>query len=245
MKTVDEKKSVSAELAQFKKSLADETALQLSEAYGRGAVLSFYFADQLKGLEDSGFDVAGSLREIILSLDTTKETNRLAQFAEAKKNALAAREERRKNSGSQEMIIENPVTKRLLEIDALTKTKNYVEAEKQLSQLLETNPSESRVYYNLGRVVSLSAEGITDTEARKLRLRQAKVAYENVLRSATPQTDAALISLSYAALARIYEFFGDSAYAIKIYEAAIKIGNVTGGAYTESVAARERLMKEQ
>ncbi|MDQ3062086.1 MAG: hypothetical protein M3R14_04385, partial [Acidobacteriota bacterium] len=117
MKTGDEKKSVSAELAQFKKSLADETALQLSEAYGRGAVLSFYFADQLKGLEDSGFDIAGSLREIILSLDPTKETNRLAQFAEARKNALAAREERRKNSGSQEMIIENPVTKRLLEID--------------------------------------------------------------------------------------------------------------------------------
>ncbi|HEV8158712.1 MAG TPA: hypothetical protein VGP58_06760, partial [Pyrinomonadaceae bacterium] len=81
MKTVDEKKSVSAELAQFKKSLSDETALQLSEAYERGAVLSFYFADQLKGLEDSGFDIAGSLREIILSLDTTKETNRLAQFA--------------------------------------------------------------------------------------------------------------------------------------------------------------------
>ncbi len=245
MKTVDEKKAVSAELAQFKKSLSDETALQLSEAYERGAVLSFYFADQLKGLEDSGFDIAGSLREIILSLDTTKETNRLTQFAEAKKNALAAREERRKNSGSQEMIIENPVTKRLLEIDALTKTKNYVEAEKQLKQLLEANPLESRVYYNLGRVVSLSAEGITDTEARKLRLRQAKVAYENVLRSVTPQTDVALVSLSYVALARIYEFFGESAYAIKIYEAAIKIGNVTDGAYTEAVASRERLMKEQ
>ncbi len=245
MKTVDEKKAVSAELAAFKKSLADETALQLSEAYGRGAVLSFYFADQLKGLEDSGFDIAGSLREIILSLDTTKETNRLAQFAEARKNALAAREERRKNSGSQEMIIENPVTKRLLEIDALTKTKNFAEAEKQLNQLLETNPSESRVYYNLGRIISLSAEGIADPEARKLRLRQAKVAYENVLRSATPQTDAALFSLSYVALARIYEFFGESAYAIKIYEAAIKIGNVTDDSYKEAVAARERLMKEQ
>ena len=219
--------------------------MQLSEAYGRGAVLSFYFADQLKGLEDSGFDIAGSLREIILSLDPTKETGRLAQFAEARKNALATREERRKNSGGGEMIIENPVTKRLLEIDALTKTKNYAEAEKQLNRLLETNPSESRVYYNLGRVISLSAEGITDTEARKLRLRQAKTAYENVLRSATPQTDAALISLSYVAVARIYEFFGESAYAIKIYEAAIKIGNVTGGAYTESVAARERLLKEQ
>ena len=245
VKTVDEKKAVSAELARFKKSLADETALQLSEAYGRGAVLSFYFADQLKGLEDSGFDIAGSLREIILSLDTTKETNRLAQFAEARKNALAAREERRKNLGSQEMIIDNPVTKRLLEIDALTKTKNYAEAEKQLKQLLEANPSESRIHYALGRVASLSAEGITDMETRNNRLSAARAHYTNVIRSATAATDTVLLSLTYVALGRIYEFFDDNAYAVRLYEAAIKISNVTDSAHKEAVAARERLMKEQ
>ena len=97
MKTVEEKKAVSAELDAFKKSLADETAVSLSEAYENGAVLAFYFADQLKGLEDSGFDIASSLHDMILSLDTTKETNRLAQFAEARKRGLAAREERREN----------------------------------------------------------------------------------------------------------------------------------------------------
>ncbi|MCY7374613.1 MAG: hypothetical protein LH472_01410, partial [Pyrinomonadaceae bacterium] len=134
-----------------------ETAVQLSEAYERGAVLSFYFADQLKGLEDSGFDIAGSMRDFILALDAAKETNRLAQFAEARKNALAAREERRSNSSSQEFIADNPVTKRLLEIDRMTKAKNYVESEKQLRQLLAANPTESRIHYALGRVASLSA----------------------------------------------------------------------------------------
>jgi len=91
MKTETEKKAVSTELAAFKDTAADETALQLSEAYEKGAVLSFYFADQLKGLEDSGFDIAGSLRDIILSLDTTKEIARLTQFADARKRALADR----------------------------------------------------------------------------------------------------------------------------------------------------------
>ena len=247
-----DKLAVSAELKQIKAALADETALQLSEAYERGAVLAFYFADQLKGLEDSGFDIAGSMREIVLSIDATKETNRLTQFADARKRAVLARDERRKNSGNQEIIIENPVTKRLLDIDQLTKAKNYTESEKQLKQLLAANPTEARIHYALGRVASLSAESITDAEARQKRLVEAKTAYEKALLTAsenpdpvTRRVDQALISLSYVALARIYEFYGDTGYAAKIYEAAIKLGNVPDGAYNEAVAARDRLAKEQ
>lgn len=250
--TVDEKKSVSAKLDATKKSFADETALRLSEAYETGAVLAFYFADQLKGLEDSGFDIAGSMREMILSLDAAKETNRLEQNAEARKRAVAWREERRKNASNQTFVAENPVTKRLFEIDQLTKAKNYAEAEKQLNTLLAANPSEGRIHYALGRVASLSAEAITDDKAREKRLLEAKKAYEAALLSAnknpdpvTKKIDSALISLSYVALARIYEFYGDDDYAIKIYEAAIKLGKVEDGAYNEAVAARDRLMKEQ
>lgn len=252
MKTVEEKKAVSAELDAVKKSFSDETALQLSEAYERGAVLSFYFADQLKGLEDSGFDVAGSLRDIILSFDAAKETSRFAQFADARKRALTAREERRKKSGNGEIVIENPITKQLLEIDKTTQAKNYAESEKQLKMLLAANPGEARIHYALGRVASLSAESITDIEARKRRLVEAKNAYEKALVTAnenpdkiTGQTDKALISLSYVALARIYEFYGETEYAVKIYEAAIKLGDVADGAYSEAVAARARLTKKQ
>lgn len=249
MKTADEKKAVSAELEAFKKSLADETALQLSEADERGAVLAFYFADQLKGLEYSGFDIASSLREMILSLDTTKETNRSAQFADARKRALLAREERRKNAGSRTMIIENPVTKKLLDIDKIVQAKHYADAEAQLKKLLAENPNEPRIYYALGRLASLSAEGASEEEARR-HLLEAKANYENAIRTVfakanRTESDAALVSLSYVAIARIHEFYGETEYAVKIYEAAIKVGDVTDGAYKEAVAARERLMKEQ
>jgi len=244
VKTVDEKRAVSAELDAFKKSLADETALQLSEAYERGAVLSFYFADQLKGLEYSGFDIASSLRDMILSLDVTKETNRLTQSADARKRGLAARAGRRKNPSDKEIIIENPVTKKLLDIDRIVLTKNYADAEKQLKQLLEQNPGELRIYYTLGRVASLAAQGASEAETKR-RLLDAKVAYENVIRSATAQTDQALISLSYVALGRIYEFYGETEYAVKLYEAAIKLGDVAGGAHKEAVEAREKLLKEK
>lgn len=252
MKTEKEKLAVSAELEALKKTLANETALQLSEAYEKGAVLSFYFAAQLKGLEDSGFDIAGSMRDYILALDATKETNCLAQYAEAKKSAIAAREERRKKSGNQEIVIDNPITQKLVAIDQLTKSKNYAESEKQLAQLAAEYPNEARIYYSQGRIASLSAVGVTDEAARNKRLLEAKDAYEKAIITtrtypdlSTGQPDAALISLSYVALARIYEFAGDTSYAIKIYEAAINIGNVPDGAYNEAFAARERLVKEQ
>jgi len=243
MKTVEEKKAVSAELDAFKKAFSDETALELSEAYERGAVLSFYFADQLKGLEDSGFDIASSLRDIILSIDTAKETNRLAQFAEARKRA----EDRRKNPVVQAKVIENPVTVKLLAIDKIITDKNYPAAEAELKKLLTEYPTESaRIYYAMGRVSSLSAEGLPKEaiETRNRRLLEAKVAYTNVIRSATEETDPALLSLSYVGLGRIYEFYDDTEYAVKIYEVAIKIGDVTGGAYKEAVEAKERLTKK-
>jgi tetratricopeptide (TPR) repeat protein len=243
MKTPDEKKAVAAELAAFKQAFADDTALQLSEAYERGAVLAFYFADQLKGFEESDFDIASSMRDIILSIDTTKETNRLPQFADARKRAA----ERKKNVAVQPKVIENPVTVRLLAIDKITTDKNYTEAESSLKKLLAEYPTESaRINYALGRVLSLSAEGLPkeDIETRNRRLLEAKVSYTNVLLTATTETDPALLSLTYVALARIYEFFDETEFAVKIYETAIKIGDVTGGAYKEAVEARERLLKK-
>ena len=243
MKTDAEKRTVSAELEKYKQSAADETALHLSEAYGRGAVLSFYFADQLKGLEDSGFDVASSLRDMILSLDASKETNRLEQFAEARKRA----EERRKSPAAQAVVIENPVTNRLLEIQKTIGAKNYPQANTELKQLLEKNPADSRILYNIGRVASLSAENIEDEEARKVKLKEAQEAYSKVvgIEIRKPNSDKTLLSLSYVALARIHEFYDDTEYAVKIYDAAIKVGDVPGGAFKEAMAGKERLLKNQ
>jgi hypothetical protein len=243
MKTEKEKLEVSDELKAFKQNFADDTAQKLSEAYERGAVLAFYFADALKGSEDAGFDIAGSLRDIILSLDTTKETNRLAQFAEARRRA----EDRRKANAVQPKFIENPVTVRLLAIDKIINDKNYPTADAELKKLLAEYPTESaRIYYNIGRVSSLSAESLAteDMAARKRILIEAKKAYTNVIASADENTDKALLSLAYMALGRIYEFYNETEYAVKIYEIAIKIGDVAGGAYKEAVDARERLVKK-
>jgi hypothetical protein len=238
----EEKRKISAALEEYKKQLADETALRLSEAYEAGGVLAFYFARQLNGLTESGFDIASSLRDIILSLDPSAESNRLAENMAARRRAEQMRNEARVKALA---LVENPVTKRLQEIEGLIKAKNYAQAENDLKMLMRESPEDQpRIYYALGRVASLSAEGIADEDERNKRLLDAKLFYENVLRTKNEKTDPALISLSYVALGRIHEFFGESEYAVKIYEAAIKIGNVPDGGYQAAVAARDRLLKE-
>lgn len=247
MKTEADKLKVSEDLKNLKTSFADETALQLSEAYEKGAVLAFYFAKQLQGLENSGFDIASSIHDTILSIDTTKEAGRLTEFADARNRALKLREERKNNPKSQEVVFENPVTVKLIEINKTIDSKNYTAAEPELKKLLEEYPTESaRIYYTLGRLSSLSAEGVAkgDVDTRNRHLLEAKVAYTNVIRSATPNTDPALLSLSYVALGRIYEYYEQTDYALRIYETAIKMGPVTGGAYREAITARERLVKK-
>jgi len=246
VKTPEEKKAVSAELEKFKRAASDDTALVLSEEYEKGAVLSFYFADQLKGLEESGFDVASSMREMILSFDPAKESGRLAVAAEARKRALEAREARRKNPEVRSVAVENPVTTRLLEIQKTIDSRNYPQATIDLKTLLEKNQSDARIYYNLARVASLSAEGITDSDQQNRALIESKTNYEKVVElSSRQQIDPTLLSLTYVALAKIYEFYDNNTYAVKLYDRAIAIGPRTGGAYNEALAAKQRLLKSQ
>jgi hypothetical protein len=245
------KRAVSAELARFKAQLADDTALELSEAYERGAILAFYFADQLKGTEDSGFDVAGSFRDFILSMDAAKETNRLAQFADARKRATASREERRRKGSTQTVTISAELTPRekvlkekLAQIETIIKAKDYEKAEEQLSELMKEYEGDARVFYARGRVASLSAEQAFDESLRDERLGRAAANYRNAILQSNADTDPLLKLRSHVALGRILEFNEQTEAALKEYEAAIKLGNIDAQAYNEALAAKQRLTKK-
>lgn len=220
----------------------DEAALELSEAYEKGAVLSFYFAEQLKGLEESGFDIASSLRDMILSLDPAREADRLSENMSARRRAENERKTRRQTVVT---VLENPVTKRLIEIEPLIQSQNFSSAETELKGLLAAEPSDARIYYALGRVKSLSAAAITDVEKRNVLLREARGFYEEILKMPDEKAEPALKSLTYVKVAQLFEYYDQNEYAIRVYEAAIKIGDVPGGAYGEAVASRERLLKKQ
>jgi len=245
LKTDDEKRAVAAEFEKLKAEFADETALRLSEEYENGAVLAFHFADQLKGVENSDFDIAASTAEMILAFNAEREPGRLAQAADARKRALALRETRRTAPAANTLTAENPVTTKLRSIDEAIRARRLTEAERDLKALLQGNAEDARIYYNLGRVAGLAAAGLEDQEQLAAKLLEAKVAYENVIRIAQVQRiDSALVSLTYVALGRIYEFYDEKGMAIGLYDQAIKLGPVAGGGHDEAMAAKQRLIKQ-
>ncbi len=247
-KSANQKKIVSEEFAKQKEAFADETALMLSDAYERGAVLSFYFAEQLKGLEDSGFDIAGSIREMILSMNPPGESQRLAQFAAARKRGENARELRRSAIAKGETVVvaePSDLAKGLIESESLITKKDFAGAEARLKALLLQYPEEPRVSYAMGRRLSLLAQETTDEDLRARRLEDAARLYTTTLNSPKISADPALMSLAYVGLGRIYEYFDRKQLALKIYEAAIQLGQQSGGAYLEAVSGRQRLLKLQ
>jgi tetratricopeptide (TPR) repeat protein len=245
LKTDDERRAVSSELERYKQSLADEAAQELYEDYQRGAVFGFYFANELRGVEDSGFDISGSMTEMLASFDSAKENDRISSTADARKRALAARAERKKNPQETAAVVANPVTTRLFDIQKTIDAKDYRKAETDLKQLLVEFPGEPRIYFNIGRVASLAAVGVTDTEQQKIKLLEAKTAYSNVINSSGADTDPALLSLTYLALGRIYEFGDEPETAIKIYDKVLSYGDIRGGGFAEALAAKQRLLKSR
>lgn len=245
---IDEKKAVTAELETAKLSIADDTAARMFEDYDKGAVLVFYFAEQLSGISDSGFDIAASMREMLLGFNAGAEAARTAKYVEARQRSIAARESRN-NSPVRYAILENPVTTKLIEIQELIQQKDLAAADRELKTLRGKNPGDPRLHFNIGRVAAMEAEAFVkpeDLEKQKAKLLEAKQAYEQVLLLAQKQrVDSALISLSFVSLARIYEFFNDIGYAMTIYDAAIRLGPVPGGGYDEALAGKQRLLKDQ
>jgi hypothetical protein len=242
-----EKKAVTDELQRYKNELADESVLRLWEDHQKGAVLAFYFADQIRGLEDSGFDIASSMREILLSFDAAKESARIAGLGDTVKRAQAAREARRKAGPERpQLAAVDPLTAKLEAIEKTIGTGAYDAARVELTRLAAAHPDEPRIFYNLGRVASRNAESLTEPEAQRAKLIEAKNGYDAVLKIAEKNAvDPALRSLTYVELGKIYEFYDETEYAKAIYEKAIGLGRVPGGAYDEALVRKQRLLKEQ
>lgn len=244
--------AISKELEKIKTEAADETIARLYEAYEKGAVLSFYFSEQLKGMEESGFDVAGALNDMIYSLDPAKESDRLILTAEARKRALAVREDRKRKAqeqiqaGTVTSVREKALDGKLREVTELIGLKSYDRAEARLSELQQEYQGDPRILYYRGLSASLSAGEAIDEQVRDERLGRAAANYRSaILAAQSTDADRSLLSQAHFRLGRILEFNDQNEAAKAEYEAAEKLGDVTGGAYKEAVAGIQRLQKPQ
>lgn len=232
------------------KAIEDETVALLAEEYEKGAVLSFFFADQLKGIESAGFDLANFFADMIASFDPAREAKRPAEYADAKQRATAAREARlaarraqaEANAGSPaNSARDTALVRDLASVEDTLRNKDYNEAEVRLRQLLNEYPGEPRIFFALGQTASLAAMDATDEQVQLERLNRALGHYRMAIAAASPEDDKAILSRSHESMGRINAFLENNAEAMKAFDEAIKIGDVRGGAYREALEGKKKL----
>jgi hypothetical protein len=231
-------------------AIQDESMARLAEDYERGAVLAFYFAEQLKGMESSGFDVANFFVDMISSFDPAREVRRLEENAAARQRALAARQAR---LSARRAEVEMPVyseaeaakaaalVKQLADIEQTLRLKDYNNAEARLKALLPDYSREPRIFFALAQTASLAAADATDEEVQSERLNRALANYRFAVEASSPETDRAIISRAHEAMGRIYSFMENSTEAAKEFDATIGMGDVPGGAYKEALEGKKKL----
>jgi hypothetical protein len=233
-------------------AIADETNTRLAEDYENGAVLDFFFADQLRDFQESGFDIANFFAEMITGLDLAKENKRLAVVTEARARANAARKAHPRYSlwlidppsearEAADVSRNSALVKSLTEIEKLRQTRNYEEAENRLKALLQEYPGDPRLLFTLGQTASLWARDTTDDDLQSQRLNRALANYRLAVAASNSETDPALLSRAHEAMGRILAFLENNVEAVKEFDAAIKIGRVNGGAYDEALEGKRKL----
>ena len=239
-------KAVQAEIA----GIQDETIARLADEFEKGAVLTFFFSDQLKGIESAGFDVANFFPDMIASFDPARESKRPAEYAEAKQRAVAAREARvaarraeadMSSAGNANKPKDAALVRELSAVEDTLRTKNYNDAEVRLKSMLQSYPGEPRIFFALGQTASLSAMDATDANIQAERLNRALGQYRLAVQASSPELDKAILSRAHESMGRINAFLDNKNEAMKEFDEAIKIGDVTGGAYQQAVAGKRNL----
>jgi tetratricopeptide (TPR) repeat protein len=233
-------------------AIADEAVARLAEDYEAGAVLAFYFADQLRDISSSGFDVANFFPDMMAGIDPVRETKRLTDANAARERAITARKAHPRYSlwlldpsyESRETVAgprNAALTKSLKEVETLLQTRNYEGAEARLKSLLQEHPGEPRLMFALGQTASLWARDTTDDDLQEQRLNQALAHYGFAVQAAAPENDRGLLSRAHEAMGRILAFLDRRDEAMKEFEAAIRIGDVSGGAYQNALEGKRKL----
>ncbi|HLA10069.1 MAG TPA: hypothetical protein VJ023_05710 [Pyrinomonadaceae bacterium] len=240
--------AIAEEMQRSLRSVQDATTARMADEYERGSVLVFYFADQLKGIESSGFDIANFFPDMLAALDPAKEIGRPTEYTEARNRFLAERQARASQAEADLPVYSEGaaakaagLVRKLSEVEELLRLKDYNNAEVRLKELFADYPGESRVFFALAQTANLAAQDATDEKVQSERLRKALTNYRLAVEASSTDTDRALISRAHEAMGRIHAFMENTAEALKEFEQAIKVGEVAGGAYREAVAGKRRL----
>lgn len=226
-------------------AVKESTTAQLAEAYERGAVLSFHFADQLRGFEGSGFDVSNFMPDMVAAFNVERELKRPAEFAPV----VARVRERRSTLASAVEPAEAPPTderraalvKSLNDVGELLRLRNYEEADARLNALKGEYADEPLVYFTLGQAASLSAQEAIDEALQAERLNAALGHFRQAVLFATPETDASIVVRAHLSSGRILAHLERREDALREFDAVISATKPTDRFYQEAVAEKKKL----
>lgn len=227
--------------------IGDEMTATLAVAYERGAVLAFYFSEQLRDEESSGFDFADAIPDVIARVEPAKEIARPSEYAEARARYVAERARVAKEAANRAPEDEHEAARRaqligqLDEVSRMLQARKYPEAEQRLRAMLDDYKGEPRIFFALGQTWSVGAEDAANEETRDTRLNNALANYANAIQMADRDNDLALISRAHVARGRILAFLERKTEAAQEFDAAIKIGRVAGGAYDDALKGKADL----
>lgn len=227
--------------------LEDQLTAQLADAYERGAVLAFYFSEQLRDQEIAGFDFADFFADMMARVDAAREKLRPAEYQAARERVAQLRREaarasaNRTGAETREDGRRSALNQSIAEINELLRQRKYTEAEPRLRTLLSEHAGEPRIFFALAQAASISASDAFDDATRDERLGRALANYRFAISSATSETDRPLMSRAYTEIGRILAFLERKEEAIKAFEAAISLGDMKDGAYREAVAELRQL----
>ncbi len=245
------RKAIAQETRAAMSAIQDDAVAKLADDYEHGALLAFFFADQLKGIESTGFDMANFFVDMISSFDPVRESRRLTENAEARQRARAAREAR---LAARKAEAEAPVAyseagaaraaslvKKLSEIEDILRLKDYPNAETRLKELLTDYPREPRIFFALAQTASLAAVDATDENVQAERLNRALGNYRLAVQAASADTDRPLLCRAHEAMGRIHSFMDNTGEAAKEFDEAIKICDARGTTYNDAVEGKKKL----
>ncbi len=207
----------------------------LGDARTRGEVLAIHFYEQLKRFEQTGLDLAAFFPDFAHTLDPAHEATRDAQIAAAR---AAAEREPKPVSAADAFAAD------ILLADRLISEKRFDEARPILERVLRTSGENARAYFGLAQVVENSPDQIekdtasSDSDrisAQAERLESAVNLYRKAALSASSK-ELWLASWSHVNAGRILDFLDLRDEAIAEYSAAVKVGDVSQGAFKEAKA---------
>ncbi|HEX8284604.1 MAG TPA: hypothetical protein VF588_14665 [Pyrinomonadaceae bacterium] len=228
-------------------AIADASGAELADAYERGAVLSFHFAEQLRGVEGGGFDVANFIPDMIAAFDAAREMRRPAEYAEA---VARVRESRRRAAEARSKeVAEAPPTdarrsalmKSLNDVNELLRVRNYEGAEARLSALKGEYGEEPLVYFTLGQTASLSAQEALDEALQAARLNAALGHFRQALLFATPETDRTVVLRAHLSSGRILAHLERRDEALREFDAVIGASQPSERFHQEALAEKKKL----